>query len=89
MPKRIRFSVKTQKIKRIKTRTAGRDGRQKVLSMRLSVGIWYDAFDCLPQRDGCQIHTSVMDSERPIVLQNIDQWHFAGLCSGLCTFSCL
>ena len=73
MPKRIRFSVKIQKIKRIKTRTADRDGRQKVLSMRLSVGIWYDAFDCLPLRDGCLMHTSVMDSERPIVLQIIDQ----------------
>ena len=40
MPKRIRFSVKIQKINRIKTKTADRNGRQKTLSTRLSVGIW-------------------------------------------------
>ena len=40
MPKRIRFSVKIQKISKIKTKPVGRDGRQKVLSTRSFVGIW-------------------------------------------------
>ena len=40
MPKRIRHSIKIQKFNRIKTKTADRYGRQKVLSMGLSVGIW-------------------------------------------------
>ena len=73
MPKRIRFPAKMQKTSKIKTTIADRNGWQKVLSTRLFVGIWYDAFDCLPLHDGCLMHTSVMDSKRPIVLQNIGQ----------------
>ena len=65
--------LKIQKTNKIKTTIANRNGWQKVLSTRLFVGIWYGAFDCLPLCNGCQMHTSVMDSERPIVLQIIGQ----------------
>ena len=41
MPKRISFSVKIQKINRIKTKSTNRNGRQKALSTRSFVGIWH------------------------------------------------
>ena len=40
MPKRTRHSVKVQRTSKMKTEPAGLNGRQKVISTCLLVGIW-------------------------------------------------
>ena len=47
MPKRMRLPLKIQIVSKIKTKTTGRNGRQKALSTRSSVGIWVQ----LPDRN--------------------------------------